>query len=246
MNAVATPPKTSRAPRAKAAAPAQPPVPAWATLLDAIKQDLSRVHSIVAEVAEELLGDEGEIVVLLDMATAHIGEAHGMLVRGQPTQALTDNVFYALGKPLALLLGAAAMTRELEVDIFSDTIVRAHSMLDECQDNLDSQAIGKLMPESCATTPAEVASTGQADDAEAWRELAFDANFEIQKLAEGMQIINEALGNEDHPMVHGIMARINTLTTIVFLAARLYPGPPEDWGSPTLDELRGQFKGNRP
>ncbi|MGV3679804.1 MAG: hypothetical protein ACO1PM_08770 [Acidovorax sp.] len=248
MNAVATPLKAARASRGKPAAPAQPPVPAWATLLDAITQDLGRVYSTVAEVAEKLLGNEGEIVVLLDMALAHISATLDMLTKNQPTQALTDDAFYTLGKPLALLLGAAAMTRELKVDIFSDTIVRAHAMLDECQDNLDSQAIGKLLPEGQTITisappaadPHDVAEHGSAVDR---RELARQANLEIMKLAEAMQLINEAHGEEEHPITHGIMARIIVLSEIVFSGAELHGDDPAEFGTDSIEVLRRAFKG---
>lgn len=247
MNAVATPPKAARAARGKPVAPAQPPVPAWAPLLDAITQDLGRVYSTVAEVAEKLLGDEGEIVVLLDMALAHTAEVLDMLTKNQPTQALTDDAFYALGKPLALLLGAAAMTRDLEVDIFSDTIVRAHAMLDECQDNLDSQAIGKLLPEGQTVTISEsqaqdsrpVAKYGTAAER---LELARSACYEIQKLAEAMQLVNDEHGAEEHPITHGIMARIIVLSEIVYHGAEL-GGDPERVGTLPMFELRRSFRG---
>lgn len=247
MNAVATPPKTARAVRSKPAAPSQPPAPAWATLLDAIKQDLSRVYSTVAEVAEKLLGEEGEIVVLLDMALARVGETLDTLTKNQPTKALTDDAFYALGKPLALLLGAAAMARELQVDIFSDTIVRAHALLDECQNNLDSQAIGKMLPEGQTITISEpqaqdsrpVAKYGTAAER---LELARSACYEIQKLAEAMQLVNDEHGAEEHPITHGIMARIIVLSEIVYHGAEL-GGDPERVGTLPMFELRRSFMG---
>jgi hypothetical protein len=234
--------------RPKPAAPSQPPVPAWATLLDAITQDLGRVYSTVAEVAEKLLGDEGEIVVLLDMALAQTAEVLDMLTKNQPTQALTDDAFYALGKPLALLLGAAAMIRELEVDIFSDIIVRAHALLDECQNNLDSQAIGTMLPEGQTIT----ISTAPAKDPRPVKEygtlaerlkIAREANHEIMKLAEAMQIVNNAVGDEEHPITHGMMARIIVLSEIVFHGAELHGDDPVHVGTLPMNELRRAYKG---
>lgn len=248
MNAVASPTKVTSTARGKAAASTQPPAPAWAALLDAITQDLGRVYSRVAEVSDKLGSDEGEIGVLLDMAQQRVGEALEMLTKNQPTKALTDDAFSALGKPLALLLGAAAMARDLEVDIFSDTIVRAHSLLDECQNNLDSQAIGKMLPEEQAVT----ISAPPAQDARPVKEygtaaerlaLACQACHEIMKLAEAMQLINEAHGEEDHPITHGIMARIVVLSEIIFNGAELHGEDPVQWGTLPMNELRRAFQG---
>lgn len=82
---------------------------------------------------------------------------------------------------------------------------------------------------------------GTSEEAECF-ELARQATYEIQKLAETMQTVAEQLGNEeDHPIANGIMARIIVLSEIAFNAAALHGGGRSE--SRPLSELRRAFKG---
>ncbi len=72
-------------------------------------------------------------------------------------------------------------------------------------------------------------------------ELARQANYEIQRLAETMQVLAEHFGNEDHPIANGIAARIIVLSEIVFNAAALHgQGRAE---SLPANKLQRAFKG---
>ncbi len=74
-------------------------------------------------------------------------------------------------------------------------------------------------------------------------ELARQACLEIQKLAEAMQIVNAEHRFEEHPITHGIMARIIVLSEIVFNGAELHGDDPENFGSRPLEDLMRYFKG---
>lgn len=90
------------------------------------------------------------------------------------------------------------------------------------------------------TPPNAAQPTGVSEEAECL-ELARQANYEIQKLAESMQVLAEHFGNEEHPVVNGIAARIIVLSEIVFNAAVLHgEGRAE---SLPLDKLKWAFKG---
>ena len=82
---------------------------------------------------------------------------------------------------------------------------------------------------------------GTSDEAECI-ELARQATYEIQKLAEAMQLVADQLSTEeDHPITHGLMARIIVLSEITFHAAALHgEGRAE---STPLKELQRAFKG---
>lgn len=73
-------------------------------------------------------------------------------------------------------------------------------------------------------------------------ELARQAVYEIQKLAETTQMVVDQLSNEeDRPIVFGLMARIRVLTDIAYQAAALHgEGRAE---SVPLTELQSAFKG---
>lgn len=94
----------------------------------------------------------------------------------------------------------------------------------------------QAVPEALRTSQA--AST--ADEAKCI-ELARQAAYEIQKLAEAMQIVNMQLATEDHPMTNGIMARIIALSEIVFHAAALHGEGRHE--SRPLKELQRAFEG---
>lgn len=83
-------------------------------------------------------------------------------------------------------------------------------------------------------------TTDASEEAECL-ELARQANYEIQRLAETMQVLAEHFGNEDHPIANGIAARIIVLSEIVFNAAALHgQGRAE---SLPADKLQRAFRG---
>lgn len=89
-----------------------------------------------------------------------------------------------------------------------------------------------------ATPPTQ--PTNASEEAECL-ELARQAAYEIQKLAETMQVMAEHFGNEEHPIANGIAARTIVLAEIVFHAAALHgEGRAE---STPLDKLQRAFKG---
>lgn len=231
-----------------AATPSPAQQPEWSVLLARIQQDMLEVHGKVAEISDHIGSVEAEIGTLLDLANELTSEALGMLSDGTPTRGIVEDVFYKLVRPLALLQGAASMARSLKVDVFSDAISRAYSLLDECYDNLDHGILGKLLPEGQPITFAEPPAKDQRPEKEygtaAQRlELACQACHEIMKLAEAMQLVNEAHGEEEHPIAHGIMARIIVLSEIVFHGAELHGEDPAQWGTLPMNELRRAFKG---
>ena len=90
-----------------------------------------------------------------------------------------------------------------------------------------------------ATPPSQPTST--SEEAECL-ELARQANYEIQRLAETMQVLAEHFGNEEHPIANGIAARTIVLSEIVFHAAALHgEGRAE---STSLTKLQRAFKGS--
>lgn len=83
-------------------------------------------------------------------------------------------------------------------------------------------------------------TTDASEEAECL-ELARQATYEIEKLAEAMQVMAEHFGNEEHPIANGIAARTIVLSEIVFHAAALH-GEGRSKSRP-LNELRRAFKG---
>lgn len=78
------------------------------------------------------------------------------------------------------------------------------------------------------------------EDNEARLELAREANLEISMLAKAAADVCQ---DEDRPIFHGIMARIQTLTEIIFHAQRLHGESDSDWGGPDTEKLQNVFKG---
>lgn len=81
-----------------------------------------------------------------------------------------------------------------------------------------------------------------------WRELARQANLEIEKLAEAMITISEASGDDDYPITHGIMTRIMVLNQIIFHSAQLHGNDRGAWHLGADDQalfrdLKDKFKG---
>lgn len=78
-------------------------------------------------------------------------------------------------------------------------------------------------------------------DTEQRRELAFDANFEVSKLAEAVKKL--MIGDEDQRMLSGIMSRIEQCSEIVHHCMRLDGLEDDDAGRPELKSLKRQFDG---
>ncbi|WP_342616570.1 hypothetical protein [Rhodoferax sp. GW822-FHT02A01] len=69
-------------------------------------------------------------------------------------------------------------------------------------------------------------------------ELSRKANFEIFKLAEAAANVCQ---DDDRPIFHGIMARIKTLSEVIYYAQRLHGKDEGD--EPDLDALKRAFSG---
>jgi hypothetical protein len=69
-------------------------------------------------------------------------------------------------------------------------------------------------------------------------ELSRAANLEISKLAEAAANICQ---DDDRPIFHGIMARIQTLSEIVYYSQKLYGESEGD--EPDIDSLNRSYKG---
>lgn len=76
------------------------------------------------------------------------------------------------------------------------------------------------------------------EDSAARMELSRQSTLEISKLAEAAANICQ---DDDHPIFHGIMARIQTLSDIIYYAQRLH-GKDEEH-HPDTQSLQRCFKG---
>lgn len=75
-------------------------------------------------------------------------------------------------------------------------------------------------------------------DNEERQELTRKANMEIFKLAEAAEDICK---DDDRYIYHGIMARIKTLTEVIYYAQRLYGEPEGD--EPDMQSLKRSYDG---
>lgn len=82
-----------------------------------------------------------------------------------------------------------------------------------------------------------MSSTNHDDNAERL-ELSRLANLEISKLAEAAAKICQ---DDDQPIFHGIMARITTLSEVIYYAQRLHGH--SDGDEPGIQALQRVFKG---
>lgn len=122
--------------------------------------------------------------------------------------------------PRSALLAQAAQTLSRISDTPVDHIVFPRATL------------ARLQAESAADpTPSQ------------WRELARQANYEAQQLAQALMHMGEHQETESHIVAHGMAARIAQLTEIVFVAAALHGEHRDGWDSPALRELRDVFEG---
>jgi hypothetical protein len=136
------------------------------------------------------------------------------------------------------VLSGAIGPQVVEPEYFEDLTLAETQAVDPGADG--TQPDGQQAPEFDAPPTA----AQENDDQDAWRKLAFNANFQAQKLAEGMKRLNEADGDEEWAWTAGILSRILTLNEIVFFAARLYDGTPEEVGAPSLKDLRRALEGD--
>lgn len=83
----------------------------------------------------------------------------------------------------------------------------------------------------------------QAGTPAQWRELARQANHEVQQLVQVMVRIDATRVEQEHVAMHGMAARIGLLSEIVFIAAALHGESREDWDTPDLREVQALFHG---
>jgi hypothetical protein len=81
-------------------------------------------------------------------------------------------------------------------------------------------------------------ATDGIEESAARLELSRRANLEIFKLAEAAENV---CNDEDHPIYHGIMARIKTLSEVIYYAQRLHGD--SDGDEPDLQALQRVFRG---
>ena len=84
----------------------------------------------------------------------------------------------------------------------------------------------------------------EPDDTKARRSLAFDANYQISKMALGMSRLMCINRDDETTMYLGMLARIQQLSEIVFLAARLNGDDDDVWGDcAEMKSLLAVFEG---
>lgn len=173
---------------------------------------------------------------LLRMAFVLAGQAHA----NPPTDFEIERIAFDIGALVyaARLVPGDSESRERKA-LIDQAAVHLNWLTGSDTAGQDCCAPGVPRPAAPGTTPHEqTAST--SEEAECL-ELARQAVYEIQKLAEAMQLVAEQMGNEDHPIAHGVMARIFLLADIAYHAAALHgEGRIE---SHPLQKLQRAFKG---
>ncbi|MCG3785695.1 hypothetical protein [Delftia acidovorans] len=76
-----------------------------------------------------------------------------------------------------------------------------------------------------------------------WRDLARQANYEAQQLAQALMQMGHRQDMETHVVAHGMAARISQLSEIVYVAAALHGEHRDGWCSPVLRDVRHIFEG---
>ncbi|ATH13795.1 hypothetical protein CHL79_15870 [Delftia acidovorans] len=122
--------------------------------------------------------------------------------------------------PRTRLLAEAAQALAQISETPVDGIVFPRTTLHELQARLDTGA-----------TPSQ------------WRELAREANYEVQQLAQVLMQMGDHQNTESHIVAHGMAARISQLSEIVYVAAALHGEHRDEWGSQTLRDVRDVFEG---
>jgi hypothetical protein len=76
-----------------------------------------------------------------------------------------------------------------------------------------------------------------------WRELARQANYEVQQLAQVLMQWGDNPAADSHVVAHGMAARIAQLSEIVFIAAALHGNHRESGGPQAFAHLQKAFGG---
>lgn len=95
-------------------------------------------------------------------------------------------------------------------------------------------------------TPETTSSADQWMLPEDRRNLVSETNHEISMLAEGMIRLLRQDRDDDFLIYHGMLARIQQLSELQFLALRLHGNSDEDWDAPDMQGLERVFKGMLP
>ena len=77
-------------------------------------------------------------------------------------------------------------------------------------------------------------------------EFVRESNYEISRLAEGMVRLLGINRDDDFAMYHGILARIQQLSEMQFLALNLHGEPEEKMDSDRFRDIKRLFKGMLP
>lgn len=234
MNAVATPPRT------KPAGTSGKPSSAKANTTDkftpaAVEAAFSQVQELLSQAYMTDEGHEwsGDSDRLLDIA-------HSLADKAMIDPPKGDEMYRVAFNIAALIRAARLVPGDGESPL-------RKALIDQAAVHLNWLTKCDISGEDCCdpgaprpAPPNAAQPTGVSEESECL-ELARQANYEIQKLAESMQVMAEHFGNEEHPVVNGIAARIIVLSEIVFNAAALHgEGRAE---SLPVDKLKWAFMG---
>lgn len=240
MSAVATPTRHKAASRKIA-------TPKAATAADVSEHGPARIKAafgqieVLIQAAHDIDEDHpwsGDSDRLLRMAFVMAGQAHASPPTGFATERIAFDIA-ALIRAARLVPGdSESQPRKALIDqaaVHLNWLTETASIgVDSCDPEVPRPAApGAMLP----------SLPGSASDEAECIELARQATYEIQKLAETMQMVAGQLGNEeDQPIAHGLMARILVLSDITYHAAALHgEGRAE---SAPLKELQRAFKGS--
>ena len=249
MSAVTTPahkaaPKVAAKPH-PAKCPAQGPV--------STESNPRRAHTPEAvksafKIVEELL----HLACQTDEAHEWSGDSERLLrnARNLAAQAAADtpvggDAIHCAGFDIAALIRAARLVPGDEESANRKSLIDQVAVhlnwlteCDQCRDDCCDPGV----PRPAAPNAVRLDQTPDTSDEAECLELARQATYEITKLAETMQLVaNQLSTEEDHPITHGLMARIIVLSEITFHAAALHgEGRAE---STPLKELQRAFKG---
>ena len=214
-----------------------PPAPETEYTAAAIKVAFALIRDLLhaASMTDEPQQWSGDSDRLLRMASHLANKASDRL----PASADYESIAFDIA---ALIRGCRVMPGESESPERTGLLGEAEKHLDWLAKTTDCCDPGADRPSLRTAQPAAQAEPTDSREEAAYRELARSACYEIQKLAEAMQIVNEQTATEDHPMAHGIMARIILLSEIVFYCTALHNGIREDLEG-GLKELQRKFRG---
>lgn len=219
-------------------APVQSP-PTRACPTAAIEMAFGQVESLLgaAHLTDENHEWSGDSCRLLRVAHGLAAQAHRHPPVGHEIEQFAFDI--------AALIRAARMvpgdSESAERAALVDQAAVHLNWLTEC-DTAGQNCCDPGVPRPAAPNAVRLDQTpGTSDEAECI-ELARQATYEITKLAETMQLVaNQLSTEEDHPITHGLMARIIVLSEITFHAAALH-GRGRSESAP-LKELQRAFKG---